>query len=223
MHISSRKPKRELLYPEYDEGEEDYVRKLAAEVERLVRASRGRAFVLCTSTRRAGQLYDLLKSRLPYTCYRQGMAPRNQLLEMFRTQLDSAVLFATRSFWAGVDIPGEALSLVIIDKLPFAPFQDPVIAHRGRRIRKAGGNPFVEYLLPEAVLALKQGVGRLIRAETDRGVMAILDSRLLTRRYGSQVIASLPRARRTSRFEDVSAFFAKESKGGQGTSDLTMG
>ena len=198
------------LYPAYNEGEEDYVRQLAAEVERLVRASRGRAFVLCTSTRRAGQLYDLLKPHLPYTCYRQGMAPRNQLLEMFRNHPDGAVLFATRSFWAGVDIPGEALSLVIIDKLPFAPYQDPVVAHRGRRIRKAGGDPFVEYLLPEAVLALKQGVGRLIRAETDRGVMAILDSRLLTKRYGSQVIASLPRARQTHRFEDVVAFFGEE-------------
>jgi len=196
------------LYPRYDDGEQEYVVELAAKVERLVRASHGRAFVLCTSTRRAGQLYDLLKSRLPYTCYRQGMAPRNQLLEMFRNHPDGAVLFATRSFWSGVDIPGEALSLVIIDKLPFAPFQDPVVAHRGRRIRKAGGDPFVQYLLPEAVLALKQGVGRLIRRETDRGVMAILDSRLLTKRYGSQVIASLPRARRTSRFEDVVAFFA---------------
>jgi ATP-dependent DNA helicase DinG len=110
-----------------------------------------------------------------------------------------------------VDIPGEALSLVIIDKLPFAPVQDPVVEHRGKRVRKAGGHPFVDYILPEAILALKQGVGRLIRAETDRGVMAILDSRLLTKRYGSQVVASLPRARRTRRFEDVTAFFSQFS------------
>jgi ATP-dependent DNA helicase DinG len=203
------------LYPQYDDGEKEYVAELAAEVERLVCASRGRAFVLCTSTRRAGQLYGLLESQLPYTCYWQGMAPRNQLLEMFRNHPDGAVLFATRSFWAGVDIPGAALSLVIIDKLPFAPFQDPVVECRGQRIRKAGGNPFVQYLLPEAILALKQGVGRLIRRETDRGVMAILDSRLLTKRYGSQVIASLPRARRTSQFEDVTAFFAAGERDGR--------
>ncbi len=124
--------------------------------------------------------------------------------------VDRAVLFATKSFWEGVDVPGELLSLVIIDKLPFAPYRDPVVQHREQRIREAGGNPFMQVMLPEAILALKQGVGRLIRAETDRGVMAILDSRINTKRYGSQVIASLPRARRTLRFEDVAAFFAEE-------------
>jgi len=194
------------LYPQYGEGEEAYVQKLAAEVERLVRASRGRAFVLCTSTRRTKQLFDLLAPKLPYACYRQGMASRNQLLDLFRNDTDGAVLFATKSFWEGVDVPGEALSLVIIDKLPFAPHRDPVIQHRSQRIRDAGGNPFMQYTLPEAILALKQGVGRLIRAETDRGVMAILDSRINTKRYGPQVIASLPRARRTFQFEDVVAF-----------------
>jgi Rad3-related DNA helicase len=196
------------LYPQYDEGEETYVDKLAAEVERLVHASRGRAFVLCTSTRRAEQLFERLASRLPYACYCQGTAPRNELLDLFRNDAGGAVLFATRSFWEGVDVPGEALSLVIIDKLPFAPHRDPVIQHRGQRIHDAGGNPFVQYTLPEATLALKQGVGRLIRTETDRGVMAILDSRINTRRYGPQMIASLPRARRTLRFEDVEAFFS---------------
>jgi len=198
------------LYPQYDEGEEAYVQKLAAEVERLVRASRGRAFVLCTSTRRTRQLFDLLAPKLPYACYRQGMASRNQLLDLFRNDTHGAVLFATKSFWEGVDVPGEALSLVIIDKLPFAPHRDPVIQHRSQRIRDAGGNPFMQYTLPEAILALKQGVGRLIRAETDRGVMAILDSRINTKRYGPQVIASLPRARRTFQFEDVVAFFEKK-------------
>jgi Rad3-related DNA helicase len=197
------------LYPQYDAGEEAYVEKLAAEVERLVQASRGRAFVLCTSMRRAEQLFELLASRLPYSCYRQGTAPRNELLDLFRNDASGAVLFATKSFWEGVDVPGEALSLVIIDKLPFAPHYDPVIQHRGQRIRDAGGNPFVQYTLPEATLALKQGVGRLIRTETDRGVMAILDSRINTKRYGPQMIASLPRARRTLHFEDVQAFFEK--------------
>jgi ATP-dependent DNA helicase DinG len=180
-------------------------------VERLVQASRGRAFVLCTSTRRADQLFERLEPRLPYTCHCQGTAPRSELLDLFRNDADGAVLFATKSFWEGVDVPGEALSLVIIDKLPFAPHRDPVIQHRGQRIRDAGGNPFVQYTLPEATLALKQGVGRLIRTETDRGVMAILDSRINTKRYGPQMIASLPRARRTLRFEDVQAFFAGEA------------
>ena len=194
------------LVPAYGHGEESYVQKLAAEVERLVRASRGRAFVLCTSTRRAHQLFKSLAPRLPYASYCQGTAPRSELLEMFRNDAGGAVLFATKSFWEGVDVPGEALSLVIIDKLPFMPHHDPVVQHREQRIREAGGDPFSQYMLPAASLALKQGVGRLIRSETDRGVMAILDSRINTKRYGPQIIASLPRARRTLRFEDVEEF-----------------
>jgi len=202
------------LVPVYGPGEDKYLSNLAAEVERLVKASRGRAMVLCTSTRRAGQLFDELSGRLDYACYCQGMAPRNQLLDLFRDGIsdegdEGAVLFATKSFWEGVDVPGEALSLVIIDKLPFAPHRDPVIQHRDQMVRDAGGNPFAQFMLPEAILALKQGVGRLIRSETDRGVMAILDSRVNTKRYGAQIIASLPRARRTLRFEDVEAFFAR--------------
>lgn len=199
------------LYPQYGEGEEGYVENLAAEVGRLIEASRGRAFVLCTSTRRAEQLFERLAPDLPYACYCQGMAPRSELLDLFRNDAGGAVLFATKSFWEGVDVPGEALSLVIIDKLPFAPHRDPVIQHRGQRIRDAGGEPFIQYTLPEATLALKQGVGRLIRTETDRGVMAVLDSRINTKRYGLQMVASLPRARRTLRFEDVQAFFSSES------------
>ena len=138
------------------------------------------------------------------------MAPRNELLDLFRNDTNGAVLFATKSFWEGVDVPGEALSLVIIDKLPFAPHRDPVVQHRSQRIREAGGNPVAQYSLPEAILGLKQGVGRLIRTETDRGVMAVLDSRINTKWYGPQVIASLPRARRTLCFEDVMAFFEEK-------------
>ena len=198
------------LYPQYGEGEDAYVDALSAEVERLVKASRGRAFVLCTSTRRAKQLFERLAPLLPYTSYCQGTAPRSQLLDLFRGDAAGAVLFATKSFWEGVDVPGEALSLVVIDKLPFAPHRDPVIQYRQQRILDAGGNPFYQYLLPEAILALKQGVGRLIRTETDRGVMAVLDSRINTKRYGAQVIASLPRARRILRFEDVQRFFDQD-------------
>jgi Rad3-related DNA helicase len=200
------------LEPQYGAGEDDYVLRLGREVWRLIQASRGRAFVLCTSRRRMNQLYDLVSPHLDYSCYCQGAGlARAELIERFENDAGGAVLFATRSFWEGVDIPGEALSLVIIDKLPFAPHFDPVVQHRHQLIRDRGGNPFQELTLPEAILALKQGVGRLIRTETDRGVMAILDSRINTRRYGQQIIASLPRARRTRRISDVRAFFAQES------------
>jgi Rad3-related DNA helicase len=195
------------LMPQYGDAEPAYEELLAREVERLVRASRGRAFVLCTSARRMRNLFAELEPRLPYNCLQQGTASRAELLELFKSDLHGAVLFATRSFWEGVDVPGDALSLVIIDKLPFAPHLDPVNQIRERRVREAGGNPFLDISLPEAALTLKQGVGRLIRSETDRGVMAILDSRINTARYGPQMISSLPPARRTSQFEDVVAFF----------------
>lgn len=200
------------LTPQYGDGETAYVEQLADEIERLVQASQGRAFVLCTSTRRMRHLYDALWPRLPYNCMRQGLASRAELLDEFKNHPDASVLFATRSFWEGVDIPGDTLSLVIIDKLPFAPYRDPVYRQREQRVREAGGNPFMEVSLPEATLTLKQGVGRLIRTETDRGVMAILDSRINTARYGSQMVTSLPPARRTTRFEDVVAFF--QGRGG---------
>jgi Rad3-related DNA helicase len=210
-------PNQALLYtppgltPQYGDGEEAYAELLTDEVERLVKASRGRAFVLCTSARRMRYLYDALWPRLPFSCLRQGLASRAELLEEFKSHPDGAVLFATRSFWEGVDVPGDALSLVIIDKLPFAPFRDPVYQRREQRVREAGGNPFMDISLPEATLMLKQGVGRLIRTETDRGVMAILDSRIITARYGSQMAGSLPPARRTTRFADVFTFFQQQT------------
>ncbi|HET89210.1 MAG TPA: hypothetical protein ENN99_00500 [Chloroflexi bacterium] len=210
-------PNQALLYtprglePQYGPGEEEYALSLGREIWRLIQASRGRAFVLCTSVRRMRQLYELISPHLEYPCYCQGEGlSRAELLDLFQNDADGAVLFATRSFWEGVDVPGEALSLVIIDKLPFAPYRDPVVQHRQQLIRDGGGNPFYELLLPEAILTLKQGVGRLIRTETDRGVMAILDSRVNTKRYGAQVIASLPRARRTLRIGDVKRFFAPD-------------
>jgi Rad3-related DNA helicase len=196
------------LEPCYGAGEENYVLELGREIWRLLQASRGRAFVLCTSKRRMNQLYELISPHLEYNTYCQGSGlSRAELIDLFQNDAAGAVLFATRSFWEGVDIPGEALSMVIIDKLPFAPHYDPVIQHRQQLIRDRGGDPFNEMTLPEAILALKQGVGRLIRTETDRGVMAVLDSRINTRRYGQQIIASLPRARRTRRIQDVRAFF----------------
>ena len=206
-------PQQALLYtplglvPQFGEAEQAYIEHLTLEVQRLIEASKGRAFVLCTSNRRMRHLYDALWPILPFNCLRQGLGSRADLLEEFKNTAEGAVLFATRSFWEGVDIPGDALSLVIIDKLPFAPFRDPVIKRREERIREAGGNPFSQVSLPEAALILKQGVGRLIRAETDRGVMAILDSRINTARYGRLMIASLPPARHTTQFEDVLAFY----------------
>jgi len=198
------------LEPQYGAGEEAYVLELAREIWRLVTASHGRAFVLCTSTRRMNELYDMISPHLDYTCYCQSSdLSRAELIDLFRNDEGGAVLFATRSFWEGVDIPGQALSLVVIDKLPFAPHRDPVVQHRHQLVRDRGGNPFQEMTLPEAILAVKQGVGRLIRTETDRGVMAVLDSRINTKRYGQQVVASLPRARRTRRIADVRRFFSE--------------
>ncbi|NLF02667.1 MAG: hypothetical protein GX601_17000 [Anaerolineales bacterium] len=209
-------PNQALLYtpnglePVYGPGEDEYLLNLGREVWRLLQASRGRAFVLCTSARRMHELYDLVSPHLEYTCLCQGgELSRAELLEQFQRGPQGVVLFATRSFWEGVDIPGEALSLVIIDKLPFTPHRDPVIVHRQELIRARGGDPFSEMQLPEAILALKQGVGRLIRSEIDRGVMAILDSRINTRGYGAKIIASLPPARHTRRIADVRAFFAE--------------
>ena len=215
-------PNQALLYtpngltPQYGPGEDAYVLNLGREIWRLIQASRGRAFVLCTSTRRMNELHDLISPHLDYNCYCQGGGlSRAELLDLFQNDATGAVLFATRSFWEGVDIPGSALSLVIIDKLPFTPHRDPVVQYRQQLIRDRGGNPFDEMTLPEAILALKQGVGRLIRTETDRGVIAILDSRINTKRYGQKIIASLPRARRTRRIQDVRAFFASELTEGE--------
>ncbi|MCJ7738686.1 MAG: hypothetical protein MUQ10_15470, partial [Anaerolineae bacterium] len=202
------------LEPQYGAGEEAYVLELAREIWRLVTASHGRAFVLCTSTRRMNELYDIISPHLDYTCYCQSSdLSRAELIDLFRNDEGGAVLFATRSFWEGVDIPGQALSLVVIDKLPFAPHRDPVVQHRHQPVRDRGGDPFQEMTLPEAILAVKQGVGRLIRTETDRGVMAVLDSRINTKRYGQQVVASLPRARRTRRIADVRRFFSELADG----------
>jgi ATP-dependent DNA helicase DinG len=211
-------PNQALLYtpnglePRYGQGEKEYVLNLGREIWRLIQASRGRAFVLCTSTRRMNELYELVSPHLEYTCYCQGNGlSRAELLDRFQNDASGAVLFATKSFWEGVDIPGPALSLVIIDKLPFAPYRDPVVQYRQQLIRDRGGDPFNEMSLPEAILALKQGVGRLIRSETDRGVMAILDSRINTKQYGQKIVASLPRARRTRQIKDVRQFFAQEA------------
>ena len=136
----------------------------------------------------------------------QGQAPNSALLDEFR-KTPNCVLFATASFWQGVDVPGEALSAVIIDKLPFAVPSDPVVDARIRKIRQDGGNPFEEYQIPAAVLALKQGFGRLIRSSADRGILSLLDSRILKQAYGKTFLNSLPDYTFTTQAKDVEDFF----------------
>ena len=174
----------------------------------VLTASRGRGFLLYTSHRALGEAATYLPGRLPYPLLVQGSAPKSELLERFR-QLGNAVLLGTASFWEGVDVRGEALSVVIIDRLPFASPGDPVLQARIDALRAEGGNPFREYQLPQAVIALKQGAGRLIRDVTDRGVLVVCDQRLLSRSYGQVFVRSLPPFRRTQDLEEVRRFFAE--------------
>jgi ATP-dependent DNA helicase DinG len=205
-------PRQALIYlPElraYDwQNKEAYFEAVTEETQRLLEVSRGRSFCLFTSWSGMQYVSGQLRDRLPWPMLVQGELPRPELLRLFKNTPHS-VLFGTKSFWEGVDVPGQALSLVIIDKLPFPSPRDPLHEARTDRISEEGGNPFVEYTLPLMILALKQGFGRLIRTKTDQGVVAILDNRLRTKRYGELVLQSLPPARVTQRFFDVYRFFA---------------
>ncbi|HEX9290154.1 MAG TPA: ATP-dependent DNA helicase [Anaeromyxobacteraceae bacterium] len=168
-----------------------FFRAAAEAVRELVAVTEGRAFVLSTSVRGMTALRDALDD-LPYLLLLQGERPKGKLLEAFREE--PSVLFATQSFWEGVDVPGDALSLVVIDKLPFSPPNDPVVAARVRALEAEGRDAFAELSVPAAALALKQGFGRLIRARSDRGLVAVLDRRLLTKGYGRAFLATLPPA-----------------------------
>ncbi|MDO8335027.1 MAG: ATP-dependent DNA helicase [Nitrosomonas sp.] len=174
----------------------------------VLRASRGRAFFLCTSLRAMQRVYELLLStdNFDFPLLLQGQGSRSYMLERFR-ELNNAILIGSQSFWEGVDVRGEALSLVIIDKLPFAPPDDPVLSARIEKINSEGRNAFMEYQLPRAVINLKQGAGRLIRDEADRGVLMICDPRLITKAYGKQIWQSLPPMKRTRELADVEHFF----------------
>ncbi len=183
-----------------------FAKAAAAEIARLLRITRGRAFVLFTSYQQMQAVYDIVSFEIDYPALLQGAAPRTALLEEFR-RTPHAVLFATASFWQGVDVPGEQLSCVIIDKLPFAVPTDPVVEARIQAIREEGGNPFYRYQIPQAALALKQGFGRLIRSRTDRGVLVLLDNRITKQRYGQVFFDSLPPYSFTMRIEDVERFF----------------
>jgi ATP-dependent DNA helicase DinG len=176
----------------------------------VLRASGGRAFLLFTSLRAMRRAHERLahacrEAGLAFPLLLQGDGSRTDLLERFR-RLGNAVLVASASFWEGVDVRGEALSVVVIDKLPFAPPDDPVLAARLEHVRRSGGNPFAEYQLPQAAIALKQGAGRLIRDERDRGVLVLCDPRLLSKPYGRQLLDSLPPMRRTRALADVEGF-----------------
>jgi ATP-dependent DNA helicase DinG len=200
--------KQALLYipkgmPDYRHPQ--YIERAAEEIRLVLRASNGRAFVLFTSYRQMEALYQALIADLPYPCMMQGKGGKSRLLEQFKVT-PNAVLFATASFWQGVDVKGEALSAVIIDKLPFQVPSDPLVAARTARIHNEGGNAFSEYQVPNAVLRLKQGFGRLLRSTTDRGILAVLDNRLSTKSYGRLFMESLPDYEVTERIEDLVQF-----------------
>jgi ATP-dependent DNA helicase DinG len=185
--------------------------KAAEEILRLLELSEGRAFCLFTSYSQMRDLYERVNARSAFPLLLQGTAPRSVLLERFKTT-PNAVLFATASFWQGVDVPGEQLSCVIVDRLPFAVPSDPVVAARVNALNEEGRNAFAEYQVPQAVLSLKQGFGRLIRSKTDRGVLSILDNRIQRMAYGKIFIESLPKYAKTQELRDVERFFTGGSR-----------
>jgi ATP-dependent DNA helicase DinG len=185
----------------------DFLPQAAEKIRRVLEITRGRAFCLFTSHAQMRELHDRLLAQLPFPLLLQGSAPRHVLLQQFR-ETPNAVLFGTSSFWQGVDVQGEQLSCVIIDKLPFAVPSDPIMKARTDAIAAAGGNAFNDLQVPQAVLALKQGFGRLIRSLSDRGVLMLLDPRIRTTRYGATFLDSLPPYRRTDDITEVERFFS---------------
>jgi ATP-dependent DNA helicase DinG len=204
-------PRQALLYlppgmP--DPRDPEYFTQAAERTRRVLEITHGRAFCLFTSHAQMRATHQRLAAELPYPMLLQGTAPRTVLLEQFR-DTPGAVLFGTSSFWQGVDVQGEQLSCVIIDKLPFAVPSDPVVKARMDAINASGGNAFFDYQVPSAVITLKQGFGRLIRSLKDRGVLMLLDPRIQRQRYGRIFLDSLPPYRQTQSIEDVEAFFAQ--------------
>ncbi len=190
----------------------EFTQMAAGEIIKILEVTQGHAFVLCTSNQSMNALFELVSSRVNFPCLVQGSMSRAGLLDRFR-ETPNAVLFATAGFWQGVDVQGEQLSCVIIDKLPFAVPTDPIVAARSRFIEDNGGRAFFEYSVPQAVISLKQGIGRLIRSRTDRGVIAILDPRLRTKAYGRDFLQSLPRMRITSELSDARRLFEGSGEG----------
>ena len=209
-------PGRTLLYipapPFPGPAEPDFPQAQHECMAALITAAGGRTLALFTSLTAMEQAHRALRDRLPYPLLLQGEAPRRVLLRQFSQETES-VLFAVASFWEGVDVPGESLSLVIIDKLPFEVPSDPVIMARMNRIKALGGNPFNDYQVPRAILTLRQGVGRLMRTAEDRGVIALLDTRLFTKGYGRQFLRSLPPSPVSREAAEVAAFFTHQRTG----------
>jgi ATP-dependent DNA helicase DinG len=189
-------------------GMRDYTERMVAAILPVLEASRGRAFLLFTSHRALKRAAELLREQAPWPLFVQGEAPRHQLLDAFR-ESGHGVLLGAASFWQGVDVAGQALSVVAIDKLPFASPDDPVLQARLSALAQAGENPFMAWQVPNAAIALKQGVGRLIRDIHDRGVLVLCDPRLTSKGYGRLFFASLPPMPRTCELADVQAFFAR--------------
>jgi ATP-dependent DNA helicase DinG len=184
-----------------------FVEAVAEELVALAHLTGGRAFALFTSLRNMEAAWQLCRGRLPYQVLLQGERPKSALLEAFKRE--PSVLFAAHSFWEGVDVPGQALSLVMIDRLPFASPGDPLVAARIQQLRDRGEEPFSSYQLPEAAIALRQGFGRLIRTREDRGIVAIFDRRLMTKGYGGTFLRSLPAARRFAELPALEAWFKR--------------
>ncbi|MGA8645240.1 MAG: ATP-dependent DNA helicase, partial [Candidatus Sulfotelmatobacter sp.] len=185
-----------------------FAAQAAERIRKLLEITRGRAFVLFTSYAQMNDVYQRLLGALEFPMLRQGDAPKSALLEEFRLT-PNAVLFATSSFWQGVDVQGEQLSCVIIDRLPFAVPSDPVVAARVKAIDADGGNAFFQYQVPAAVITLKQGFGRLIRSLHDRGLLVLLDNRILKKQYGRVFIESLPNYKKTTEMHVVEEFFGR--------------
>ena len=193
--------------PELNPKANDFARKAAPIVEECLDRCRGRAFVLFTSYARLREVYALIRDRLPFPVKLQGELPRAHLLQWFR-KTPNAVLFATGTFWEGIDVVGDALSCVIIDRLPFPSPADPLVAARVRALEARGLDGFENYMIPAAIVRLKQGFGRLIRSTSDTGLVALLDGRAASTRYGETILRALPPARRITHLDELTEFFA---------------
>lgn len=193
--------------PDCNPKEVRFARRVAPLVEEILDVTRGRAFVLFTSYARLHEVYALVRERIPFPIKLQGELPRAHLLAWFR-ETPNAVLFATGTFWEGIDVVGDGLSCVIIDRLPFPSPGDPIVAARLAAIEATGKSSFEEYMIPSAIVRLKQGFGRLIRAKSDRGLVVLLDGRATSMRYGRSIVAALPPAKRVDDLDELRTFFA---------------
>ncbi|MGB6987485.1 MAG: ATP-dependent DNA helicase [Candidatus Aquilonibacter sp.] len=203
----ARQARLYIAPPELNPKSTDFARKAAPIVEECLDRCRGRAFVLFTSYARLREVYALLRERLPFPVKLQGELPRAHLLQWFRTT-PNAVLFATGTFWEGIDVVGDALSCVIIDRLPFPSPSDPLVAARVRALEARGLDGFERYMIPAAIVRLRQGFGRLIRSTTDTGALALLDGRATSTRYGETILRALPPAQRITHLDELTEFFA---------------